>query len=68
MSEQRDCADEWHDGYDEGYADGREEIARELEVENARYHGALARIARAESGIWGRIAGEALRRSHARVR
>jgi hypothetical protein len=32
-----------------------------LEDENARYKAALRRIANANSGVWGRIAGEALR-------
>lgn len=56
--------DDWHDGYDEGYLAGRDDIAHETEVELARFRGTLERIARAESGIWGRLCGDTLRRGY----
>lgn len=53
--------DEWHDGFDEGYHEGREDTAHDLEVKLSRYERALTRIASHESGAWGLIASDALR-------
>lgn len=48
-------SDEWRAGFDAGYAEGRRE-----DDDRERYRLALERIARAESGVWGMIAHEAL--------